>query len=756
MLETIRGNRLTCDNSPPLRCRGGYAHNVGACTTALVDGVRMTGRGGTATQVPARVQDPRRLAALRATGLISEQVFPDLDRLTRLVTWIIGVPIALVSLVEDDRQWFASAVGLPEPWAASRQTPLTHSFCQYVVDAEAPLVVVDARAVPALRNNLAIPDLGVVAYAGYPLRAPDDGVVLGTFCAADSRPRQWGPRELRVLEEFAAVATSVVAAHLAARRVATARAETARQQAFLDALLDSLDTGVAACDNDGRLVLFNRALRLMLDADADPDEAVQAWTERLRMFHLDGRPFTVGEMPLVRALAGERVRNVDLHFTRSDGRAVSVLVNAQPITSPSGVHVGAVAAALDVTERRRAQRFRDAELAVHRAFVAAADANAAAPAVLEAIATTLGWVHAELWLTADDADVLRPAATWTSPAHSVAVHVPTEIGHGYGLAGVAWDTSEPVWVPDAAAAPWPLSPQTVNRDRLHAALAVPVRGGEHAIGVLTVFAAATEQDATCVMLLAGIAAHIGEFLQRRRAEELALQLARAKDEYIALVGHELRTPLTSIAAYAELIVEADDATPLGQLRDLVTVIHRNSIQLRGIVDDLLDLAALDSGHVKLRFVPVDLVTLIRDSVTALTPAAAEQHVNLRLELPEQLIITGAEQRLRQLVDNIVSNAVKYSPDGGDVRITVTDHGDRVELVVADQGIGIPPDEREHVFRRFYRSTLARDRAIPGTGLGLALCRVVTELHHGTITLGAATTGTSVVVRLPSTPGRRPH
>ncbi|MBI3928639.1 MAG: GAF domain-containing sensor histidine kinase [Armatimonadetes bacterium] len=149
------------------------------------------------------------MACLHRTELLDSPPEPTFDRLTGLVRRLLSVPVALVSLVTTTRQFFKSASGLPEPWASCRETPLSHSFCQYVVSSSGPLVVCDAREDELLRQNLAILDLGVVAYAGFPLRAPD-GSVLGSFCAIDSRPRPWASDELTLIEEFAAVAADEI------------------------------------------------------------------------------------------------------------------------------------------------------------------------------------------------------------------------------------------------------------------------------------------------------------------------------------------------------------------------------------------------------------------------------------------------------------------------------------------------------------------------------------------------------------------
>jgi GAF domain-containing protein len=166
----------------------------------------------------AAVRDPDRLDALRATGLLDTDIAPSFDRLARLAAHVLNAPVALVSLVDADRQFFKSCLGLPEPWASERGSPLTHSFCQHAVASREPLLVDDAREHPLLRDNLAIRDMGVIAYAGIPLIVPD-GHALGTLCVIDSRPRHWTTHQVQLLSDLAAsVVTEISLAELAASR----------------------------------------------------------------------------------------------------------------------------------------------------------------------------------------------------------------------------------------------------------------------------------------------------------------------------------------------------------------------------------------------------------------------------------------------------------------------------------------------------------------------------------------------------------
>jgi GAF domain-containing protein len=171
----------------------------------------------------AAVQDSDRLDALRATGLLDSDVTPSFDRLARLAAHVLNAPVALVSLVDSDRQFFKSCLGLPEPWASQRESPLTHSFCQHAVASREPLLVDDSREHELLRDNLAIRDMGVIAYAGIPL-IDAGGHALGTLCVIDSRPRHWTTHQVQLLSDLAAsVVTEITLARAASEAAASER-----------------------------------------------------------------------------------------------------------------------------------------------------------------------------------------------------------------------------------------------------------------------------------------------------------------------------------------------------------------------------------------------------------------------------------------------------------------------------------------------------------------------------------------------------
>jgi GAF domain-containing protein len=181
-----------------------------------------TGNGngnGSGADVPEDVQqavrDAARVRALRATGLLDSPVDEAFDRLARIAAEALNAPVALVSLVDENRQFFKSCLGLPEPWASERETPLSHSFCQHTLASGEPLVIDDAREHPALKDNPAIDDLNVVAYAGIPLM-DRDGFVLGTLCAIDDKPRHWTASQVDLLKDIAASVAREIELHRSA------------------------------------------------------------------------------------------------------------------------------------------------------------------------------------------------------------------------------------------------------------------------------------------------------------------------------------------------------------------------------------------------------------------------------------------------------------------------------------------------------------------------------------------------------------
>ena len=233
----------------------------------------------------------------------------------------------------------------------------------------------------------------------------------------------------------------------------------------------------------------------------------------------------------------------------------------------------------------------------------------------------------------------------------------------------------------------------------------------------------------------------------REANARLRELDRLKDEFVSTISHELRTPLTSISGYVELAREQADPETNAYLE----VVERNAGRLLALVNDLLFVARLQSGRFEFDVDSVDVARLVAESAASAKPHAVEAKVELRVQLSgEDTEVRGDRRQLGQVIDNLVSNAIKFSSDAGAVDLSVDRQNGMILIEVEDHGIGIPEDERQRLFERFFRTQGALDRQIPGTGLGLYITKSIVEAHGGSVEARSVVgEGTSFVVRLPA-------
>ena len=237
------------------------------------------------------------------------------------------------------------------------------------------------------------------------------------------------------------------------------------------------------------------------------------------------------------------------------------------------------------------------------------------------------------------------------------------------------------------------------------------------------------------------------------AVERLREVDAAKDAFVSTVSHELRTPITSIRGYLELLEDGSYGDLGPQQRDALRRVMDNSDRLLTLIDDLLTLQRLQGGAGPQRGDrPFDLRDVVQAGFASATDGAAPRRLRTDLDLPPGPVrLTGDPDLVQRVVADLVGNAVKFTPDGGSVAVSLQVDGDHAELAVRDTGIGIPAAEQPLVFTRFFRSDLARRRAVQGTGLGLAIARTVVEEHGGSIAVESwEGVGSTFRVRLPVT------
>lgn len=601
--------------------------------------------------VEAALHDAARLAALRSLALLDTATEPAFDRLTRLATRLLDVPTALVSLVDEDRQFFKSCVGLREPWASRRETPLTHSFCQYAVELAAPFIVEDARTHPLVYRNLAIDDLGVVAYAGIPL-ITSDGCVLGTFCVADRVPRKWSAEDLAELRDL----TGMVMTEIELRSEIAERRRVEQQREQL--LIREQAARLAAEQAERRLAFLADASRILSSTlsyetalAAVVDLGVPAFVERCEMYVLDEQ----GQLRLI-PVAGQP----------TDGL---------------------------LPERMCAAPF-------------------------------------------DPRWEQHPAAHVLSSKTSVLV---TELSDAY-LHTLVGDSARLAVI--RAAQPTSL-------------MAVPIQTRAHVFGLIVALTSAERRfNQDDVTLAEEIGRRAALAIDNARLYGKALQAVRVRDDVLAIVSHDLRRPLGVVRLYADLLRRyAQQASTSGVLiENGAAQIAAAGRQMSRLVGELMDVAALQIGKtITLNYGWTDLVALV-DRVAGEYQQTTQHMIRVEAAVP-QLRALVDEDRIERVLANLLGNAIKYSPQGGQIVVSSAPEeqgGSWAVLTVQDHGLGIPADDLPHIFQQFYRAANV-PAEVEGTGIGLASVRQIVELHRGTITASSAEgAGTTFTVRLPLT------
>lgn len=455
--------------------------------------------------------------------------------------------------------------------------------------------------------------------------------------------------------------------------------------------------------------------------------------------HESGRRFRAEDLPLVEDLARRAALAVDSALLFQEAREAQELIQRQAV---------------------RASTLSEAS----RVF---AEASIDFPTILQTVAKSVSEVLGDgtvIRLLSDDETQLEPVAIYhPNPAAQDLLHqhtaVPFSIDDEFG--GQVFSTGEPVLVPvvDPAtfqAARRPEYQTFFELFSVHSLLIVPLRVRGRTIGTLSVWRdhpddPYTDDDRVFLQDLADRAAlAVDNAMLYREAQQAIL----AREEFLSIASHELKTPLTTVKGWVYLLVdelhrpEVNREEIIGFADELQSQVNR----FEGLITDLLDASRIQQGRVDLRPDTVILNDLVQRVLNRFehAPERKPNH-QLTLEAPQRIMGIWDPDRLEQVLTNLISNALKYSPEGGDVRLTLQRNDDQVELTISDQGIGITPQDQARLFQPFVRGEMAR-RSASGTGLGLYITARIVREHGGTIDLTSEPgVGSTFTVRLPTVP-----
>lgn len=675
------------------------------------------------------IANPDRLAALRSLRLLDTPSDPAFDRLTRLASRVLNAPISIVSLVDENRQFLKSQVGVGDRWAASREMPLDYSYCQHAVATGTPLIVEDSRTHPLLSDNLATLEDGIVAYAGIPL-VTSEGEALGSFCVIDKQPRKWTDEEIDILTELSRLVMTEVELHAELIRRRETEDALRKSEQHLHAVITSAPLILYVVDQNG-VVLMSEGKGLesigvvpnsivgqsIFDIYAHQAEITTAVRQALK-----------GETAVV---ITEQQTHVGLLYYE---------VRISPYYDAQGNVTGAIGVANNVTEQMLAEQTLEDSIErltllrrVDVELSESLDLDSVLTIAMDTALRSTGAKHGVIALL--DGEDLHAV-------HTVGgYHKGDSFNFTKGIVGRALRTQEPQLILDVASDP----DYVEGIPGIRAEMVIPLIHREHLIGALNLETTKPEQfTREAFDFLSMIASHVTVAIDNAQLYQVSQQqldemhrlymriseLEQLKTDMIRIAAHDLRNPLGIVKGYTALLIEDRDSLSPDQFA-FVQAIDDAGEKMLKIIRDILSLQRVEAMQNKANCDEIDFADMVRELAGGHSVRARQKAQTYNLVAPSSSVPICVDQgQVREAVDNLIGNAVKYTPNGGSVTVELTMVGGRAVFEVRDTGLGIAEDEQARLFQPFFRASNAKASNIEGTGLGLHLVRNIVERHGG--------------------------
>jgi signal transduction histidine kinase len=378
----------------------------------------------------------------------------------------------------------------------------------------------------------------------------------------------------------------------------------------------------------------------------------------------------------------------------------------------------------------------------------------AAQRVIPVIAQTIGWDLAEIYMVNEESEMLERIEVWHSQKSKLRTHSVEKarlFKKGQGLPGHVWMSGRAAWIDNIQARALINTPVD---NSVVAALCLPISAQNSFLGVLMFCSSKiTRPDKDSLDLLTSLCTQIGQFMQRLKDQEARqhLLLVKQKEDFIATLAHDLKTPLVS----ADRILELMTNGALGKLEpnqaEILSKLRESNNALLRMVQNLLALYRYESGVEALFVERTNFYALATTCAAEIRPVADNKKIKISVDVSEAMDPVYVDSiAMRRVITNLLSNAIKFTNEGGAIKLTakLIENGSLLKLEVEDSGVGVAPDDLEHLFKRFWQGN-QKNRAI-GTGLGLHLCLNIVQAHKGTITCNSEVgKGTKFTIVIPA-------
>lgn len=651
-------------------------------------------------------EEQRRLDALHSYHILDTAAEKDFDDLTELAAAICNTPIALISLVDVDRQWFKSHYGME-----AQQTDRCHSFCSHAIEQPDLLMQVeDASLDPRFSDNPLVtgnPDIRF--YAGMPL-VDENGYALGSLCVIDRKPCSLSEIQQKALRTLARQVIDKLSLRrknielLAANekleqanrhlteteeKLKTANAELSDSKEWLQTILDIVGEGIGITDEKGNMVYTNKRSSEIFNADEDTMISFMGsseWDNR----RADGSPLPAEEHPVTLALrTGSPVKDFIFMVTDRHGKSMYLCMNAMPIKDKEGKITGTVGSFSDITESYLLQdQLKDREEILQMAISSA----------------KLG-----TWHMNTDTGEFFPS----SRLKELFGYYPNEdMPYEAAVARIA--DSHRQEVIDAVEA-------SVTTGEPYE-LEYPIVG-YHDKKLRWVCATGhlyTRAENPQVSHFSGTMSDITE----RKLDE------QRRSDFIGMVSHELKNPLTAIGGYTYLLSKRAQKNNDALVSDAAGKLTRQIKRMEALINGFLDVARLGEGKIQLNRSAFDMADLVRIAEEeSLATITSHKVVFAPVDFTP---VEADKDKIEQVLVNFINNAVKYSPEGSTIQVACVTREGQARVQVTDEGMGIPEKDQPFIFDRFYRVESESMKNKKGFGIGLYICKEIIERHHGAI------------------------